>query len=63
MVGGGEAARSAGRLFRTWRAGEAVCEEREINEKEKEVLRSILIVYVFIQNGKAMQKNKITQFC
>lgn len=41
-------------------SGRGGLEEREINEKEKEVLRSILIVYVFIQNGKAMQTNKIT---
>lgn len=44
-------ARSGGRLFRTCRRVEgAVCDEREANEKETGLIRSIAVVFVFIQN-------------
>lgn len=56
-VGGRRGARSGGRLFRTCRkAGRTVCDGREINGKEK----GVAVIYVFIQNVKEMQANKMT---
>ena len=49
-------ARTGGRLFKTCRkAGGAVCDEREIHGKVMGVLRSIAMVYVFIQNDMLSQ--------
>lgn len=41
-------------------AGEAVWDEREVSGKEKGVLGSTAVVYVFIRNVKEMQANEMT---